>query len=134
RGRDFRMRSRWMLLICALRRITRRWSVVVVEHDHAHSIAEAHDHSRVAVHAGIASSTAPDHHRHVHRHVAPMPDDPFASYSRPAAFGVGMLHGIGGETPTQILIFVTAAGVGGRGTGVVLLGAFLIGLLASNTV
>ena len=134
RGRDFRMQSRWMLLIRAVRRMTRGSRTVVVEHEHEHSLAEAHDHSHVPVHATVAAATSPTHHSHVHRHVARMPDDPFATYSRPAVFGVGMLHGIGGETPTQVLIFVTAAGVGGRGTGVLLLGAFLVGLLTSNTV
>ena len=32
-------------------------------------------------------------------------------YSGPVAFGIGMLHGIGAETPTQVLIFLAAAGV-----------------------
>jgi len=131
RGRDFRMQSRWMLLIGALRRSLHRSRTVVVEHDHAHSVAEVHDHSRVPVLAEAAA--APVRHAHVHRHVARMPVDPFAAYSRPAVFGVGMLHGIGGETPTQVLIFATAAGVDGRGAGVALLGAFLVGLLASNS-
>ena len=72
-------------------------------------------------------------HSHVHRHVAHVPDDPFTTYGRPTAFAVGMLHGVGAETPTQVLIFVTAAGVGGKGAGVALLVAFLVGLLSSNT-
>jgi high-affinity nickel-transport protein len=45
-----------------------------------------------------------------------------------------MLHGVGAETPTQVLVFLTAAGVGGRAAGVVLLVAFLVGLITSNTV
>ena len=132
RGRDFRMQSRWMLLIAAMRRSLHRSRTVVVEHDHAHAVTEAHDHSRVPVHAVATGDSV--QHAHVHRHVARMPVDPFAAYSRPAVFGVGMLHGIGGETPTQVLIFATAAGVDGRGAGVALLGAFLVGLLTSNSV
>ena len=62
-----------------------------------------------------------------------MPDDPFLSYGRSTAFGIGMIHGVGAETPTQVLLFLTAAGAGGRGTGVVLLGCFLAGLITSNT-
>ena len=134
RGRDFRMQSRWMLVINAIRRLFHRERTVVVEHEHEHALSEAHDHSQVAVHAAtVPAATATMHHSHVHRHVARMPEDPFATYTRPAVFGVGMLHGIGGETPTQVLVFVTAAGVGGRGAGVLLLSAFLAGLLASNS-
>ena len=73
-------------------------------------------------------------HRHFHRHRATVPDDPFVSYGSKSAFGVGMIHGIGAETPTQILIFVTAAGAGGRASGLLLLGIFIVGLLSSNTV
>ena len=51
-----------------------------------------------------------------------------------SAFGVGMIHGIGAETPTQVLIFLAAADAGGKGSGLLLLGCFLIGLLSSHTV
>ena len=63
-----------------------------------------------------------------------MPDDPFMTYGRGTAFGVGMIHGVGAETPTQVLVFVAAAGAGGRVAGVLLLAAFIAGLLTSNTV
>jgi high-affinity nickel-transport protein len=62
-----------------------------------------------------------------------MPDDPFVNYGRGTSFGVGMLHGIGAETPTQVLIFLAAAGAGGVAVGLLLLGCFIVGLLASNT-
>ena len=62
-----------------------------------------------------------------------MPDDPFMTYGRGTAFGVGMIHGVGAETPTQVLLFLAAAGAGGKGEGVLLLGCFIAGLLASNT-
>jgi hypothetical protein len=72
----------------------------------------------------------PGHHHHKH----PEPtDDAFMNYGRGTAFGVGMLHGIGAETPTQVVIFLTAAGAGGPVAGVLILVVFLIGLLASNT-
>jgi hypothetical protein len=45
-----------------------------------------------------------------------------------------MIHGVGAETPTQMLIFLTAAGVGATGPGILLLACFLVGLLAANTV
>jgi high-affinity nickel-transport protein len=130
---DFRMRSRWMLLLGWLRRRCRaRGEVVVVEHEHEH--AASHEHGHVHVHAHVTVGGGDGHrHSHRHRHVASMPEDPFTTYTRRTVFGVGMLHGIGGETPTQVLIFVTAAGVGGRGAGTALLVAFLAGLLVSNT-
>ena len=55
------------------------------------------------------------------------------NYGRATAFGVGMIHGVGAETPTQVVIFLTAAGAGGKFAGVVLLGCFLIGLVSSNS-
>jgi high-affinity nickel-transport protein len=61
-----------------------------------------------------------------------MPDDPFRSYGRPAAFGIGMLHGVGAETPTQVVILAAAAGAGGTASGVAILVAFIVGLLSSN--
>jgi cytochrome c biogenesis protein CcdA len=46
---------------------------------------------------------------------------------------VGVVHGIGAETPTQILIFLAAAGAGGTLAGVVLLLLFIAGLVTSNS-
>jgi len=142
-GRDFRMRSRWMLIFAGARRSARwlrsgrRNAAIVVSHEHAHSLSEVHvdehDHNVVPAVVGGASSTQRQH-RHGHRHVATMPDDPFMNYGRVTALLVGMIHGIGAETPTQVLIFLTAAGAGGKGTGVLLLVCFLIGLVASNSV
>jgi hypothetical protein len=162
-GRDFRMRSRWMLLFAGARRGF-RWAarsrskpVIEVVHDHAHDHEHGVDaghhaaaaHAFVPVDAGLVTrdhgvtsgygvSTGPDvtrrhGHRHQHRHVAEMPDDPFLAYSSRSAFGVGMIHGIGAETPTQVLVFLAAAGAGGKGVGLMLLGCFIVGLLSSNT-
>ena len=55
------------------------------------------------------------------------------NYGRATAFVVGMIHGVGAETPTQLLIFLTAAGAGGPLVGVIVLLAFIVGLLASNS-
>jgi hypothetical protein len=44
-----------------------------------------------------------------------------------------MIHGVGAETPTQLVIFLTAAGAGGPIVGEVILGMFLLGLLTSNS-
>jgi high-affinity nickel-transport protein len=133
-GRQFRMRSRWMLVISGLRRLRhRRVETVVIEHDHEHADDAAHGHTHAHAHV-LAGGPSHDVHRHVHRHVAPVPDDPFTTYGRPTAFFIGMLHGVGAETPTQVVIFLTAAGVGGTGAGMALLLVFLAGLLSANTV
>jgi high-affinity nickel-transport protein len=143
-GRDFRMRSRWMLIFSGVRRgvlwlrsATARRVPVIVEHEHEHPSKELHpvgDHSLVAAPAGaVGRVAAAPHHRHRHMHIGSAPDDPFMNYGRATSFFVGMIHGIGAETPTQVLIFLTAAGAGGKGAGVLLLGAFLVGLLTSNT-
>jgi hypothetical protein len=80
-------------------------------------------------------STSGAAHRHRRRHMAGLPDDPFEDYAPLTAFGIGMIHGVGAETPTQVLIFLTAAGVGNnKGAGLLLLACFIIGLLAANSV
>ena len=139
RGRDFRMRSRWMLVFSGVRRGI-RWvrgphqpEVVVITHDHAHDRAEPHpDAHRVDAVVG-GGRALPLEHRHGHRHIATVPDDPFINYGKPTAFGVGMIHGVGAETPTQVLLFLAAAGAGGTTEGLVLLACFLVGLLTSNS-
>jgi high-affinity nickel-transport protein len=144
--RDFRMRSRWMLIIAAGRALARCFRraaevEVIIEHEHAHASTELRSHHAMHTDATLKTGTSPrwPHpitvatHSHRHRHIAPMPADPFPTFSVLAALGVGALHGIGAETPTQVLIFVAAAGVGDKGPGVLLLTCFLIGLLVSNT-
>jgi hypothetical protein len=109
---------------------------VEVVHEHEHGVEEHHHehvHERTVVpSAPVTRGSLP--HSHVHRHFGRMPDDPFATYTGGAAFGIGMLHGVGAETPTQVLIFLAAAGAGGKLAGVALLVCFIVGLLASNTV
>jgi high-affinity nickel-transport protein len=45
-----------------------------------------------------------------------------------------MIHGIGAETGTQVLLIAAIGGAGGAGLGVPMLVAFIIGLLISNSV
>jgi len=164
RGRAFRMRSRWMLAILGMRRAIRfiartqakpPQSVIIEhEHDHDHMHDGLHEHvhdylqgrtsEQIAAEVVCGQATVAPRtvmlgprrrmHRHPHRHTAVMPDDPFANYSAASALGIGALHGIGAETPTQVVIFVGAAGTTGAGAGVLLLAFFIVGLLASNTV
>lgn len=55
-------------------------------------------------------------------------------YGWKTAYGIGMIHGVGAETGTQALIIATAAGASTQGTSVVVLLAFVVGLLISNSV
>lgn len=49
------------------------------------------------------------------------------------AFVVGVVHGIGAETASQIAIFLLAANLGGIGKGLLGIAMFVIGMLAMNT-
>lgn len=54
-------------------------------------------------------------------------------YSRGTVFTIGIIHGLGAETPSQLLLFLLAANLGGIGRGFLGLGMFLAGLLIMNT-
>jgi hypothetical protein len=108
---------------------------VVIEHDHEHPVGEHHVHELAPEPLGVARrTTVMSRHSHRHRHVGALPDDPLPTYGGGVAVGVGMIHGIGFETPTQALVFVTAAGAGSRVVALLVLACFLGGLLAANTV
>ena len=132
-GRDFRLRSRWMLVFTGVRRAA-RWV--------RRRAADRANGTQPQPAGGVAVAEAVEapswHHGHHgrpghHHHSRPEPDDTFMNYGRGTAFAVGMIHGIGAETPTQVLIFLSAAGAGGASAGIIVLVAFIIGLLSSNT-
>lgn len=143
-GREFRLRSRWMLIFSGVRHVYRR---VSGSREDAHDREPVHVHGAEGGEAGSGSIMVdvgddipisdwhhghhgrPGHHHHKH----PEPDEAFMNYGRRTAFVVGMIHGVGAETPTQIVIFLTAAGAGGKAVGEAVLAAFIIGLLASNS-
>ena len=54
-------------------------------------------------------------------------------YGTSSTFLVGVIHGLGAETPTQLLLFLMAANLGGTGAGLLGLLMFIVGLLAMNT-
>lgn len=136
------VRSRWMLLGDVVRRMIARRSrptVVVIEHSHPHAHDGAmHDHPHgpvdVAETPDVGTSSVAVLHGHAHRHVAVAPRDPFVTYGSWSSFGVGMLHGVGAETPTQLLVFAAAAHASGRPTSIALLVCFVLGLITANTV
>jgi high-affinity nickel-transport protein len=68
---------------------------------------------------------------HGHEHVDPIE---MSSYGPRTAFGVGLIHGIGAETGTQVLLIAAIGGASASGLGVPMLAAFVIGLLISNSI
>jgi high-affinity nickel-transport protein len=67
---------------------------------------------------------------HGHAHVEPVE---MSSYGKRTAFGVGMIHGIGAETGTQVLIIAAIGTASGGGLGIPMMFAFIAGLLISNS-
>lgn len=163
------LRSRWMLLIDALRRGVRRvrgtGRPVLIEHSHPHDHHALHEHrhdhlgrrlprdGRRAVDDGgiaaaatvaapatrLARAVPARHagregvHAHVHRHLVASVDDPFVTYGAWSSFGVGLLHGVGAETPTQVLVLATAAHATSTASSLGVLVCFVAGLVAANT-
>jgi hypothetical protein len=129
-GRDFRLRSRWMLIFSGVRRGARwvREHVATGNGDVFETTQQPETPAESWWHHG--------HHgrRGHHHHAEPEPDDHPDGYGRGTAFGVGMIHGVGAETPTQILIFLAAGQVAEGSAGVLVLAAFIVGLLASNSI
>lgn len=145
-GRDARMRSRWMLAFAGARKAV-AWArrrggwvpePVVVEHDHEHEPETPH-HDPTGDAPAVTEAEEPadlavrTRHRHRHAHVGSLPDDPFVEYGRGTSFLVGMLHGVGAETPTQMVLFASAAGAASAWVGSSFLVAFVVGLMISNT-
>ena len=54
-------------------------------------------------------------------------------YGTSSTFLVGVIHGLGAETPTQILLFLMTANLGGTGAGLLGLLMFIVGLVIMNT-
>lgn len=157
KGKDFRLQSRWMLVIngtfAGFRRVRESVSgrQISVEHEHwhthvddAHTTVHAHDHAHMEA-TVAAPALAPTgrtgslrrrlhghDHSHSHRHDLTLPNNPDAGYSHGTATGIGMLHGVGIESPTQIAIFVASTAAVGAGFGIMLLGMWVLGLIIAN--
>lgn len=186
-GRDFRLRSRWMLVLdgtfAGLRRVARAADrrLLEIEHEHEHEHDEVagigegveetpfgghgtrhshrHPDDRVPLDAAVeinhpagvgpASAAAVPaergpvrrllthrtRHSHAHRHVVPLPDRFGATSEARAgtATGIGMLHGVGVESPTQIAVFVASTSVVGWTAGLAILAAWCVGLVVANS-
>jgi hypothetical protein len=68
---------------------------------------------------------------HGHEHADPIE---MSSYGPRTALGVGMIHGIGAETGTQVLLIAAIGGASSQGLGLPMMLAFILGLLASNSI
>ena len=68
---------------------------------------------------------------HGHDHVDPVES---SSYGPKTAFGVGMIHGVGAETGTQVLLIAAVGGAANLGLGIPMMLAFILGLLITNTI
>lgn len=168
KGRDFRLRSRWMLMIdgtfAGMRKVRNAASgnrSIEVEHDHDHEHDSVEDPDHIARHAHdhahrdatVAATPAPvpalngwratkarlrhNHshsHAHRHRHELALPTDATARYGNGTAAGIGMLHGVGVESPTQIAIFVASTAAVGVSFGLLLLATWVVGLIIANAV
>jgi high-affinity nickel-transport protein len=66
---------------------------------------------------------------HGHEHVEPLE---MSSYGTRTALGVGIIHGVGAETGTQVLLIAGVGSAASAGLGVPMLLAFVLGLLISN--
>lgn len=65
-------------------------------------------------------------HEHEHPHAS-------EQYGPRTAYGIGLIHGIGAETGTQVLIIATAVGAGTKMMGIGALLFFVLGLVISNS-
>ncbi|HEY6768267.1 MAG TPA: hypothetical protein VI386_26220 [Candidatus Sulfotelmatobacter sp.] len=61
------------------------------------------------------------------------PQKPAGGYSGNSVFVIGIIHGLGAETPSQLLLFLLAANLGGVARGFLGLAVFLVGLVTMNT-
>jgi high-affinity nickel-transport protein len=96
-GREFRLRSRWMLVFDSVRYAWRRFQARL----------------------------------HGHEHVDPME---MSSYGMRTAFVVGLIHGIGAETGTQVILIASIGLASSQGLGIPMMVAFIVGLLISNSI
>jgi high-affinity nickel-transport protein len=60
------------------------------------------------------------------------PAGPLDDLGPRAAFAVGVLHGTGAETPTQVVLFASAGAAGAGGAAALILLAFVAGLILSD--
>ncbi len=76
------------------------------------------------LHARLEGRAHGHDHEHEHR---------LMSYGPLSAFIVGVIHGIGAETGSQVLLIAAVGGAAGLAQGLLLMGSFVLGLVLSNS-
>jgi high-affinity nickel permease len=97
--------------------------------------AHGHQHSRIESRLAIAINGilwCAWRVRRLWNRQAPKPDRFRWMYNGRSVFLIGVLHGIGAETPSQLALFFLTANLGGTSRGLLGLGAFALGLVAMN--
>lgn len=97
--------------------------------------AHGHRHSRVESRLAIAINGilwCAWQIRRVWNRQAPRPERFQWMYSGKSVFLIGMLHGVGAETPSQLALFFLTANLGGTSRGLMGLLAFAVGLVTMN--
>ncbi|MFZ0480145.1 MAG: hypothetical protein WAL71_13455 [Terriglobales bacterium] len=69
-----------------------------------------------------------------HDHEHPAPQYRSWNYNSKSVIMIGVVHGLGAETPSQLMIFLLAANLGGMAKGFLGLSMFIAGLLVMNTI
>ena len=97
--------------------------------------AHGHRHSRIESRLAIAINGALWLAWMVRRRwnpLAPRPERFQWMYTGKSVFVIGMLHGVGAETPSQLALFFLTANLGGTSRGMLGLAAFAVGLVTMN--
>lgn len=94
-GRNFKIKSRWMLVFSAIR---------FGYHKLLHNFDLSHYHPKIKE----------------------------EKYGVGTALGVGFIHGVGAETPTQVSAFLVLLGIGGGVKAAIFLMFFVLGIFISN--
>jgi high-affinity nickel-transport protein len=97
--------------------------------------AHGHRHSRVESRLAIAINGVlwlAWQVRRCFKRDAPRPQRFQWMYTGRSVFVIGILHGIGAETPSQLALFFLTANLGGASRGMLGLAAFAVGLVAMN--
>ena len=99
--------------------------------------AHGHSHSRIESRLAIAINGVLWMGWKVRRcwnREAPQPERFQWMYNGKSVFLIGVLHGVGAETPSQLALFFLAKSLGGTTNGVMGLAAFCMGLVTMNAV
>jgi high-affinity nickel-transport protein len=97
--------------------------------------AHGHSHSRIESRLAIAINGVlwvAWHVRRLRNRELPKPERFQWMYNGKSVFLIGVLHGVGAETPSQLALFFLTANLGGTSKGLLGLAAFAIGLVAMN--